>query len=146
MGVLRQAQHKYLEILPDKGAVNAAGFLKRLTEKAPFNVVKVLTDNGKEFTDRFCSGGERKPTGNHAFDRACAGHHIEHRLIKPRHPQTNGMVERFNGRISEVTASTRFDSAAELEQTLKQYERVYNHHIPQMVPVKSRVIINTFFK
>ena len=28
---------------------------------------------------------------------------IEHRLAPPRHPQTNGMVERFNGRISELS-------------------------------------------
>jgi transposase InsO family protein len=25
-------------------------------------------------------------------------------LIKPRHPQTNGMIERFNGRITAVPA------------------------------------------
>lgn len=27
---------------------------------------------------------------------------VEHRLTKPRTPQTNGMVERFNGRLSQV--------------------------------------------
>ena len=49
--------------------------------------------------------------GRHRFDRACDSHGINHRFIKPRHPQTNGMVERFNGRISAVLATTRFDAA-----------------------------------
>lgn len=55
----------------------------------------------------------------------------EHRLSPPRHPQTNGLVERFNGRISEVVQQTRFKSGAELEATLLAYCKTYNHHIPQ---------------
>ena len=46
-------------------------------------------------------------------------------------PQTNGMVERFNGRIQEVVRQTKFRSAKELRDTLYQYCRVYNHHILQ---------------
>jgi hypothetical protein len=92
---------------------------------------KILTDNGKEFTDRFCATGKRTPTGSHPFDRVCSQHHIEHRLITPRHPRTNGMIERFNGRISEILATTRFDSSKNLEQTLTHYVRIYNHSIPQ---------------
>jgi transposase InsO family protein len=45
--------------------------------------------------------------------------------------QTNGMVERFNGRIAEVVKQTRFKSAYELELTIKQYTDTYNHRIPQ---------------
>ncbi len=41
------------------------------------------------------------------------------------------MVGRFNGRISEVLATTRFDAAQRLEDTLGRYVRLYNHHIPQ---------------
>ena len=43
----------------------------------------------------------------------------------------DGLVERFNGRIAEITAQTRFHSAAELEQTLMNYVKVYNTRIPQ---------------
>jgi hypothetical protein len=46
-------------------------------------------------------------------------------------PDQRHGAERFNGRISEVLATTRFDSAENLEQTLKCYERIYNPHIPQ---------------
>ncbi len=120
----------YVEILGEMTANNAAEFLQRIVDKAPFKVQKVLTDNGKEFTDCYGAAGERDPTECHRFDRICAHNGIDHRLIKPRHPQTNGMVERFNGRISEVLATTRFDAAQSLEDTLSRYVRLYNHHIP----------------
>ena len=45
--------------------------------------------------------------------------------------QTNGMVERFNGRIAEVLATRRFRSGEHLEDTLIRYVNTYNHHIPQ---------------
>jgi len=127
----RATRWVYLEVVKNKSAKTAAAFLKRLVEKAPFRIEKILTDNGKEFTDRFVVGGERKPTGRHAFDKQCAAHKIEHRLIKPRHPQTNGMVERFNGRISDILKTTHFDSSENLRQTMERYMRIYNHHIPQ---------------
>lgn len=127
----RATRWVYVEILPSKSAREARGFLERLLQAAPFKVTTLLTDNGKEFTDRFCATGERQPTGKHPFDRLCARHHIAHRLIKPAHPQTNGMVERFNGRISEVLATRRFRCGEHLEETLTRYVATYNYHIPQ---------------
>ena len=41
----------------------------------------------------------------HLCRRVCRAHHIEHRLIRPFRPQTNGMVERFNRRLSEALRS-----------------------------------------
>ena len=41
------------------------------------------------------------------------------------------MVERFNGRISEVVSQTRFASAAELEAALDNDVKTYNHRISQ---------------
>jgi len=64
-------------------------------------------------------------------DRLCAGQGIAHRLIPPRRPQTNGLVERFNGRVSEVLASVHLRNREELEATLSRYRRLYNHQIPQ---------------
>ena len=42
-----------------------------------------------------------------------------------------GMMERFNGRISDVVNQTRYGSAAELESTLRNYVKIYNHSILQ---------------
>lgn len=105
--------------------------MKRVEEKTPFTIQKVLTDNGKSFTDRFTQVGERKPSGRHPFDQEYQAHGIEHRLIKPGRLQTNGMVERFNGRISDVLATRRYTSGEDLEQTLKRNAWLYNYHILQ---------------
>jgi hypothetical protein len=41
------------------------------------------------------------------------------------------MVERLNGRINDLLQQTRFDSRANLEATLLNHLKLYNHHIPQ---------------
>ncbi|XOF34092.1 MAG: IS481 family transposase [Candidatus Electrothrix sp. YB6] len=134
VGIDRATRWVYMEIRASKTAESARSFLNNLIGKAPFMISKILTDNGKEFTDRFCPSGEREPTGNHVFDRKCGENGIEHRLIKPRRPQTNGMVERFNGRSKEVVQQTKFESSRQLKEILLQYLRIYNHHIPQKNP------------
>lgn len=126
----RASRWVYLRLYRDQTDASSTDFLRRVKRAAPMKIQKVLTDNGSQFTDRF-TRPEKAPSGAHAFDLTCTELGIEHRLSPPRHPQTNGMVERFNGRISEVVKQTRFDSAAELEATLEHYLKVYNHHIPQ---------------
>ncbi|WP_018873946.1 IS481 family transposase [Thioalkalivibrio sp. ALJ16] len=127
----RATRWVYLEVRSSKSGAAARGFLKRLLERAPFYVTHVLTDNGKEFTDRFVVTGERQPTGRHPFDRLCAEHGIQHRLTKPRKPQTNGMVERFNGRIADLLRTYHIDSSEQMQDALYHYLYLYNHAIQQ---------------
>ncbi|MEJ7138195.1 IS481 family transposase [Amphibiibacter pelophylacis] len=118
------------KVYDDQSEDSSVDFLNRLERAAPMKITKLLTDNGSQFTDRFTSK-KREQTGRHKFDVRCRALGIEHRLCPPRHPQTNGMVERFNGRISEVLNQTRFASATDLESTLMNYVKTYNHLIPQ---------------
>jgi transposase-like protein len=67
----RATRWVYVEILPEKSAACAQRFLTNLLQAAAFKITQILTDNGKEFTDRFCATGEREPTGKHRFDRIC---------------------------------------------------------------------------
>ena len=127
----RSSRWVHLAIYDDKSAASAADFVKAVVDKSPFIISKILTDNGKEFTDRYTAKGEREPTGQHIFDQVCKAFNIEHRLTKPRHPQTNGMVERFNGRISILLATTHFISSEQLANKLDEYLKLYNHHIVQ---------------
>jgi hypothetical protein len=41
------------------------------------------------------------------------------------------MVERFNGRISDVLRTHRFRSGQDMRQTLERYVHLYNHQLPQ---------------
>lgn len=127
----RATRWVYLEVRHSQCAQDARAFMKRVEAKAPFKIQTVLTDNGKSFTNRFTRAGERTPSGRHLFDQKCQAHGMEHRLIKPGRPQTNSMVERFNGRISDVLATRRYMPGDDLEQTLNRYAWLYNHHIPQ---------------
>jgi transposase InsO family protein len=56
---------------------------------------EVLTDNGKQFTDRFGKHGTRN--GEVLFDKICRRNGITHRLTAPASPNQNGKVERFHG-------------------------------------------------
>jgi len=123
----------FVRIYPAKTAANARRFLRNLERAAPMKITHVRTDNGKEFTDRLFGLRKRAATGNHHFDRLCAELGIDHRLAPPMRPQTNGMVERFNGRIEDVLQSHRFRSGEDLEQTIMRYARLYNGQLPQSV-------------
>lgn len=127
----RATRWVFVRIMPAKTAANARRFLRELHRACPIRIAKILTDNGKEFTDRLFASRARAPSGTHEFDQLCAELGIEHRLTPPKSPQTNGMVERFNGRISDVLKTNRFDSALDLEQTLMRYVHLYNTQLPQ---------------
>jgi len=133
----RATRWVFIRIYSTKTAANARRFLRDLERACPLRIRTILTDNGKQFTDRLFGLRKRTATGKHAFDRLCTDLGIEHRLAPPMHPQTNGMVERFNGRIEDVLQSHHFCSGEELGATLHRYVLLYNQQMPQSA-LKSR--------
>ena len=152
----RATRWVFVRIVPAKTAANARRFLRDLHRACPIRIAKILPpshrlqandcramDNGKEFTDRLFASGARAPSREHEFDLLCTKLGTEHRLTPPKSPQTNGIplvhfqciagqrVERFNGRISDVLKTNRFDSALDLEQALMRYVHLYNTQLPQ---------------
>jgi transposase InsO family protein len=127
----RATRWVFVRVMSTKTAANARRFLTELARACPIKIRRILTDNGKEFTDRLFASRDREPTGHHEFDKLCVELEIEHRLTKPRSPQTNGMVERFNGRIADVLKTHRFVSGEDLEQTIMRYVALYNTQFPQ---------------
>ena len=126
----RASKWVYFEIRDDRKAATARSFVNNLLQRAPFRLTHLLTDNDGAFTDRL-NRPDGKPSGKHPVDQLCAAQGIAHRLIPPRQPQTNGLVERFNGRISEELAAVHLRNREELEATLERYRRLYNGQIPQ---------------
>ena len=58
----RATRWVFVRIYPDKTAANARRFLRDLERAAPMTITRVLTDNGKEFTDRLFGLRRRGPT------------------------------------------------------------------------------------
>lgn len=79
----------------------------------PFRITHVLTDRGSCFTAD-------------DFERTCAKITVSHRKTKPYTPQTNGMVERFNGRIASEVLGINVAGHADLEILLAGFNRAYN--------------------
>lgn len=113
----RATRWVFVQVKPSKTASTARAFLTSLQKAAPCLVRTILTDNGSEFTDRLFNK-QKQASGEHEFDLLCDALGIEHRLTKPRSQQTNEMVERFNGRISGVLATLRFESGKDLAESL----------------------------
>jgi transposase InsO family protein len=116
----------------------AADFLRALIAVAPYKVHTVLTDNGTHFTTPGNTSSaaplikEAMERGEifraHAFEYACAQNDIDDRLTKPRHPWTNGQVERMNRTIKDATVRRYYyDSHDQLRHHLQLFLDAYNH-------------------
>jgi transposase InsO family protein len=111
--------------------------LRRLTASVPYKIHTVLTDHGTHFTDPRGQTGspseikELMRRGElfraHAFEYACALLDIDHRLTKPRHPWTNGQIERMNPTLKEATVSRYFyETHEQLSAHLDDFVTAYN--------------------
>ena len=132
----RLTRYVYTEILYDLEPNTAAGFTERFLRFFPYKVVKILTDNGFEWTDRCAGSVKEKATGNHPVDAICKKFNVMHKLTKIHRPQTNGMVERFNRRVNDAIAKkakvnanggrNSFNSHAERNEFILQF--IYNYN------------------
>src|SRR3954466_14338091 len=87
---------------------------------------EVLTDNGKQFSDRFGRGGEV------LFDKICRRNGIAHRLTAPRSPTTTGKIERFHQTLQRelLDDAPPFASLLEAQAALDDWVREYNADRP----------------
>ncbi len=128
VGIDRTSKFAFVELVDKANTAAARPFLDALVAAVPYKVKIVLTDNGIQFADlpKNWSGPTAMWRG-HPFDRACQAHGIEHRLTKPKHPWTNGQVERMNRTIKEATVKRfHYDDHAQLRAHLESFVAAYN--------------------
>jgi hypothetical protein len=91
---------------------------------------EVLTDNGKQFTDRFGRHGARN--GEVLFDKICRKNGITHRLTRPQSPNQNGTVERFHGtfRPDFLDQAEPFTSVEAAQAAVDRWVSEYNSDRP----------------
>src|SRR5579863_2241658 len=133
----RTSKFAYVELHRQAKRRTASDFLRHLVEAVPYRINIVLTDNGTHFTTPGAGGStvpliiEALAKGEvvwaHSFEYACAQLGIEHRLTKPKHPWTNGQVERMNRTIKEATVRRyHYETHGQLERHLADFVAAYN--------------------
>jgi len=133
----RTSKFAFIELHAKATTGIAADFLRALLKAVPYQVHTVLTDNGTHFTNprgETWSPAEirqmierKEPFRAHAFEYACALADIDHRLTKPKHPWTNGQVERMNRTIKEATVRRfHYDTHDQLRSHLADFVTAYN--------------------
>lgn len=108
---------KYFRVSPP---IMLSALCSMLSTKRRSKPKRFLPITASYFTDRFTTDGGCRPNGNHLLDLVYKNHGIEHRLIRPGRTQTNGMVERFNGRITDALATRRYISSEDLKNSETQ--------------------------
>lgn len=109
----RRSRSAHLAVKDDETEKSAVAFLEEALRAFPFRVTHLLTDRGSCFTAE-------------GFEAACRRHGVEHRKTRPYTPKTNGMAERFNGRIQREVLGITIDSHPDLEGLLRGFNQAYN--------------------
>jgi transposase InsO family protein len=124
----RTSKYAFVELVERATTRTASDFLEALVAAVPYEIHTVLTDNGIQFADipKNRTGLTARFRG-HPFDRTCWRHGIEHRLTRPKHPWTNGQVERMNRTIKDATVKRyHYDSHDQLRRHLGDFVSAYN--------------------
>jgi hypothetical protein len=95
-------------------------------EEQDVSLLRILTDRGTEYC------GQRE---HHEYQLYLALENIDHSRTKTKHPQTNGICERFNKTIQDEFYSVAFrkklySSLDQLQVDLDRWLQEYNEHRP----------------
>jgi len=127
-------------ITTEQTSLAATSFLEQVVAQLPYPVEAVLTDNALAFTMRHAWHRERLTR----FEQACRSLGIHHHLLRPRHPQSNGKVERFFRTVDdECLALQRQWTFRHRTRAVERFVWFYNYERPHlslngMTPVQRR--------
>ena len=112
----RRPRSVHLAAKDDETEAGAKAFPEGAVGAFPFRVTRLLTDRGSCFTAD-------------GFERACQKLGVEHRKTRPYTPKTNGMVERFNGRVQREVLGVTVASHRDLERLLAGFNSAYYYRV-----------------
>ena len=121
---------RVLRIADEKSTYQTAKFLENLEKELGFDIKKVQTDNGKEFTN---SESDKKTL----FELKLEEKGIEYGTTRPYSPWENGKVERSHRLDSKYYADKKFKSKEELLRSIKKYNTRYNNISRKVLGFKS---------
>lgn len=117
----------HARIARERSTVAATRFLEHVLAQLPYRVEAVMTDNDMMFTMRYAFHSNRLTR----FEQALKSAGIEHRLIRPRSPESNGKVERFIKTIDdECFRIVQPHSLRARVGALQLFLEYYNHARP----------------
>ena len=117
----------HARIARERSTVAATQFLEHVLAQLPYRVEAVMTDNDMMFTMRYAFHSNRLTR----FEQALKSAGIQHRLIRPRSPESNGKVERFIKTIDdECFRVTQPPSSRARVGALQLFLEYYNHARP----------------
>ena len=110
-------------------------FLHRLVKEAPFQIRRIQTDNGNEWTKQLTSNDPKNLT---SFELGLKAYGIEYQRIRIATPRHNGKVERQH-RIDQARfySSLRMFSLLDGQRQLADYQRKSNDYIKGCLGMKS---------
>src|SRR5215207_269986 len=109
----RRSRSVHLAVKDEETEASAKAFLWEALAAFPFRVTRVLTDRGSCFTAE-------------GFEKACRELGVEHRKARPYTPRTNGMAERFNGRVRREVLGITVAGHRDLARLLVGFNAAYN--------------------
>ncbi len=124
LAIDRVSKFAYVEFHATAEMATGAAFMRGVVKAFPYQIRKVLTDNGVAFAK---NASTKWDTMRHPFDRVCDEHGIEHRLTKPYHPWTNGQAERMNRTVKDATTKAfHYATAESLRAHVLAFLSAYN--------------------
>ena len=121
---------RVLRIADEKSTYQTAKFLENLEKELGFDIKKVQTDNGREFTN---SESDKKTL----FELKLEEKGIEYGTTRPYSPWENGKVERSHRLDSKYYGDKKFKSKEELLRSIKKYNTRYNNISRKVLGFKS---------
>lgn len=128
---------KLTRIYAERSNHYSVEFLDYITNKFPFRIKRISTDNDSVFTNLYTGDPRTHPLKMpkiHPLSLRCKELGIKHKLNRPACPQQNGKVERSHRTDGEefYRLHKTYNNLNYLAKEREKYDELFNNHRPHM--------------